>query len=48
MKEILAEFEEFAREKGREVENREVYFNNNGQKAIVLGFMTEMWERGKK
>ena len=27
---------------------RDVYFNNNGQKALVLGFMTEMWEQGKK
>jgi hypothetical protein len=29
-------------------QNREVYFNNNGQKALVLGLMTEMWEQGKK
>lgn len=28
--------------------NREVNFNNNGQKGLVLGFMTEMWEKGKK
>lgn len=27
---------------------REVNFNNNGPKAIVLGFMAKMWEKGKK
>jgi hypothetical protein len=28
--------------------HREVYFNNNGQKALVVGFMTKLWEQRKK
>ena len=27
---------------------REVYFNNNGLNALVLGFMTKLWEKGNK
>jgi hypothetical protein len=29
-------------------QHREVNFNNNGQKALVLGLMTKLWEQGNK